>query len=454
MKITWKAAFLWAALFLLSYAVCTSAQEETGGGVLYWTCGMHPSVKADGPGKCPICFMALVPVAREAEAESVPVEGREAVELRLSPDAIRLARISTVEVALRRLAKVVRSVGEVGYDETRMAVISARVGGRIEKLYADFTGKEFHAGEPLALLYSPELLSAQQEYLLAKGTGLEAPARRKLLLWGITEEQIMNLDQRREPNTMLVIHAPIGGTIVHKNVIEGAYVKEGDPLFHIADLSRVWITASVFEKDLGLIKIHQEALIASEARPGEEFGGHISFIDPFIDRATRSATIRIEMDNPERRLLPGLYVDVEIRAPLTAAGEPGHVRAAGAEHGEEQGRTGGAGEKEAVHGHGAHAQGEGVLAVPRSAVINTGKRTVAYVEVGEGRYAMREIVLGPLAEGFYVVLDGLMEGERVVEQGSFLLDSQTQLTGRAEEIYGGALGKESGEEAAPRGHRH
>jgi Cu(I)/Ag(I) efflux system membrane fusion protein len=417
-------------------------EEETGGReILYYTCGMHPSVRMDEPGSCPICNMDLVPVYREPES---PGTGAGAdIEIVISPDAARLARIATVAVARMRLERTIPAAGEVAYDETRQALIAARVGGRIERLHADFTGKEIRKGELLAVIYSPELLSAQKEYLLAKNSSLAGAAREKLLLWGVTEAQIRELENRGSAKPQISIFAPIGGTIVDKRIVEGSYVKEGDPLFHIADLSRVWILADVYENDIPLIRMRQEAAVTSDAIPGDTVSGKVTFINPAIDRKTRTGRIRIEVDNPERRFLPGMYVSVSLHSEITDRG------AAGGEGDSGRIPPGDQADHERMDRAGDHM--EGVLAVPRSAVVNTGTRSIAFVELEPGRYVLRRVTLGPLVGNHYVVRDGLNEGELVVARGSFLLDSQTQLTGQAEEIYGGAIGKDSRQ---PTGHQH
>jgi Cu(I)/Ag(I) efflux system membrane fusion protein len=428
---------LFTLIVSIGFAVQAASQDDD---ILYWTCGMHPSVKEDGPGKCPICNMDLVPVMREKGREP---SGDEKVELDIGADAARLARIRTVEVERRLLVKRIESPGELAYDETRTAVISSRVAGWIERLHADYTGMELLEGEPLAEIYSPELVSAQKEYLLALGTNLEKAARAKLILLGVKPDQISGLEKRSETSATLAILAPIGGTIVHRNVTEGENISRGQTLFHMVDLSNLWIIAHVFETDLGLVEIGQEAVVTSDAFPGEEIPARVAFIEPTLDPKTRSAEVRLEAANPDGRLRPGTFVRVTLEIPITdkgaaaamAAGEEGHMEHAG-------------------HGAGAGRAGMGVIAVPRSAVINTGRRSVAFVEIGPGRYEMRNIKIGSAAGDHYVVLEGLAEGERVVERGAFLLDSQTQLTGEAEEIYGGALGKES-EKADPQaGHRH
>lgn len=407
-----------AVLLILLFAAPSAPQEDD---ILYWTCGMHPSVKAEDPGKCPICNMDLVPVIKEKEA----AEGsKEEVELVIGPDAARLARIKTAVVTRMKLVKNIRAPGEIAYDETRSVVISSRVSGWIERLHVDYTGIEIEEGAPLAEIYSPELVTAQREYLLARGTNIEKSAREKLILLGITPGQIEKLDRRSETNTVLPVLSEIGGTVVHRLVAEGDYVKKGQPLFHVSDLSKLWIYADLFENNLQYVEIGQMANITTDAFPGEEILARVTFIEPELDRRTRSAKARLEVDNSDRLLKPGMQADVTFRIPLTAPGG-----SASAPMGHED--------------HGASMSQGGVLAVPRSAIIDTGTRRIAFVEIDPGRYQLRRVRLGASSGDYYVVLEGLEEGERVVERGGFLLDSQTQLTGGAEEIYGGALGKES-----------
>ena len=413
----------------------TGHAEETGDSreISYWTCGMHPSVREDQEGKCPICNMDLVPVYAETEKEAGK---QEEIRITISPDAARLARISTVEVSRRNLVKLIRAPALVEYDETGESVISARVGGRVEKLYADYTGMTISRGDPLALLYSPELISAQKEFLLASGSDLSGSARRKLLLWGITEEQIRELSGRGDIQENLLIYAPSSGTLVHRYIREGGYVREGDPLFHISDLSTVWVVADLFENDIDLVQKGLTAEIEFEALPGESIRGRISFMEPFLSGSLRSLKIRVEVDNRDNKLKPGMLAAMKIGVPL--GGSKG-LSAPTAGH---SGHSG--------HAAGGDNPGMGVLSVPKSAVVNTGTRSVAFVQKEEGVYLLRNVTLGGSSDGYYVILDGLAEGERVVEKGSFLIDSQSRLTGQAEEVYGGALGKESESD----GHRH
>jgi Cu(I)/Ag(I) efflux system membrane fusion protein len=374
--------------------------------------------------------MDLVPVMKKAET---PEGKKEGIELVIDPDAARLARIRTSPVTRRMLVKNIVAPGELALDETRSMVISSRVSGWIERLHADYAGIEIDEGAPLAEIYSPELVTAQKEYLLAKGTPLEASAREKLVLLGITPQQLGELTRRTEPGTITPILSVISGTVLHRHVSEGDYIKKGQPLFHISDLSRLWAYADLFESDLKHIEIGQMASVTPEAFPDREILARVTFIEPELDRRTRSVRARLEVYNDDRTLKPGMLADVTFQIPLAsedarAAAHMGHDG-----HGEDPGRA-------------------GVLAVPRSAIIDTGTRKIAFVETGPGRYQLRMVRIGASAGDYYELLDGLEEGERVVERGAFLLDSQTQLTGMAEEIYGGALGKES--EKAEEGPKH
>ena len=369
--------------------------------------------------------MDLVPVAEESAAE--PGE-REAVELNIGEEAARLARISTVTVKRMALSLSIDAPGEITYDETRTAFISSRVGGWVEKLHADETGMELGEGDPLVEIYSPELVTAQREYLLARGTDLEERAMKKLLLLGLTREQIVNLRGESDVSMTLTLLSPASGTVVHRGVSEGERILPGQNMLHIADLSRLWVVADVFENDIAFIRKGQKARIEIGAPRGLEIPSSVAFVEPVTDIRTRSTRIRLEVENRDRQLRPGMFVNVRIEAP------PAGI------------------EEDSDHEH-MHMNG-GVLAVPRGSIINTGRRTVAFVEKEPGRYVLREVELGTLAGDYYVVLGGLSEGERVVERGSFLLDSQARLTGQAEEIYGGALGKESGRNDRHEGHRH
>jgi len=431
-----------------AFSANTAESVEKDKQVLYWTCGMHPSVKENEAGKCPICNMDLVPVFSEAEEDSAETVMNEEVQIRISPAAARLARVSTAEVTRRKLVKSIKAPAVIDYDETGNVVISARFGGRVEKLYADYTGMEIEKGDPLAMIYSPELISAQKEFLLSSDPGLYTSARRKLLLWGINERQITELKERGGIREALVIHATASGRLIHSEIRQGSYFKEGDPLFHLSDISTVWAIADLFEDEIELVREGMKVRLEMESLPGESREGSVSFVDPFVTNRFRTIKVRAEFDNRDELLRPGMYATMSIDVPLYGSSrsrtETGmdmdySDHAAHSDKSEEASEM-----KEHAHAGEAAEMQSGVLVVPKGAVINTGTRTVAFVEKKEGVYLLRNLTLGYSAEGYYVVLDGLQEGERVVEKGSFLIDSQSRLTGQAEEVYGGALGKESG----------
>lgn len=435
-----------------SYVVAGDSGEEIE--KTEWTCGMHPSVRMSDPGKCPICNMKLVPVQERQE-------GAEPVTVRLGERARLLAGVAASEVRFLPLYKEIVTVGRIDYDERKMANVTARVGGRIDKLYVDFTGTEVKRGEPLVYLYSPSLVSTQDEYLWAlkmrdkvkdgpNGEADEAArslveaARSRLLLWGITERQIAKLKKTGRANDHMTILSPISGTVVKKPAVEGNYVKEGDHLYRVADLSNLWIYADIYENEISWIKKGQDVQFTTVAYPGEEFHGKVSFIDPFLDERTRSVKVRVDVANPGLKLRPGMFANVTFNATPQDDGEyhicPMHPEMVSENPGECE-----------ICGMDLLKVEKGVvMAVPKSAVLDTGKRRIVYVEKEPGVYEAREVILGP--EGYveigdrpvahYPVKKGLMEGEKVVTRGNFLVDSQSQLSGPAASMYDAAMGKE------------
>ena len=377
-----------------------------------YTCPMHPSVIRDRPGACPVCGMNLVKKtikessASEGQAgEPITQEKMEEMEqVTLSPTQRLLANVATEPVTRRNLSKEIYTVGKIDYDETNLAHVAARIGGRVDKLYVDFTGKEVKKGEPLLEIYGPDLISAQQEYLLAlnayeklKSSSLDEPAqnsqslldasKEKLLLWGITEDQITELKETKKVKTHMVIYSPTSGTVIEKFVREGMYVMEGENLYDIADLKNVWMFGDIFESEISGVEIGQEVEVTTQAYPDEVFTGRISFIEPVLNPTTRTAKIRADFPNPHYKLKPDMYVEVKIKS----------------------------------------GEYQNCLTIPASAVINTGHRVVAWVEKEPNVFVPRDVKLREKLGDFYVVLDGLSEGERVVSQGGFLIDSEAQL---------------------------
>lgn len=379
-----------------------------------WTCSMHPQIRQPKAGKCPICGMDLIPVATDS-GDSADAPRR----LVLSPAARELAEIAVAPVERRSVAVEIRMVGKVRFDETRLAYIAPRVAGRIDRLVANFVGMSVKAGDPLADLYSPELVSAQQELLQAAklpggaSDALLAATRERLRLWGLTAEQIAGIERSGQVRDHVTFTSPIGGIVVEKEAREGQYVETGMRLFTVADLSQVWVLLDAYESDLAVLRNGQAVEFEAEAYPGEPFQGILAFIDPVLNPMTRTVKVRVEVANADGRLKPEMFVRALVRASATAEGA------------------------------------EAPLVIPASAPLVTGKRAVVYVAVPqkEGAYEGREVVLGPRAGDFYVVREGLQEGEQVVVNGAFKIDSSLQIQGRPS-----MMAPEGG--SVPAGHAH
>ncbi|HSO62299.1 MAG TPA: efflux RND transporter periplasmic adaptor subunit [Desulfobacterales bacterium] len=330
--------------------------------------------------------------------------------VQISPERQQLigVRIGTVEKRL--LQKVIRTNGRVEFDEKRLATISPKIGGWIEELYVDFTGAPVKKGAPLLTLYSPELVSTQEEYLsalrarrelsaspypevAASGNALVESARRRLRLWDISEEQIRVLEQTGQVRKTLTLYSPYGGIVLEKMAFRGMRVEPGMALYKLADLSVVWLIADIYEYELPLIRLGQQATIHLSYLQGEAFTGKAVFIYPYLDAQTRTARVRFEFANPHGKLKPEMYAGVEITIRL--------------------------GDK---------------VTVPEGAIIDTGIRKVAIVDKGSGYFEPRDVKLGTKAGDYYEVLDGLTVGERVVTSANFLIDSESKL----KEAVGGA----------------
>jgi len=323
--------------------------------------------------------------------------------------------VQTVEVRRRNLQRALMAVAKVDEPETQLASISARIGGRIDKLYLDFTGQQVHRGQTIASLYSPEVLSAAEEYRLSLenrkrlGTGAEPLAvsgaedlvnasRRRLELWGLTTQQLDEIASSAKPQIELPVYSTVSGIVTERKVTQGQYVNAGDVLFTVTDLSTIWVKADVYQPDLPAIRTGQSVEITSDSLLGTRLRGRVGFLDTSINPQTRTASARIEVPNPSMRLRPGMFVQVRFAAPA----------------------------------------GHDVLAIPRSAVLDTGMRRFVYVAKGNGEFEERQVQLGPAGTDYYPVLAGLKEGERIVSQGSFLIDSQTRITGGMTGMFGGS----------------
>ncbi|MBN1133243.1 MAG: efflux RND transporter periplasmic adaptor subunit [Bacteroidales bacterium] len=370
--------------------------DHNGEAETIWTCSMHPQIRQDKPGKCPICAMDLVPVA-SLESEDT---GTHPDEIQLTESAARLADIQTVVVKKGTPEKLIYLQGKVRADERRISNLTARFGGRIEKLFVNFTGENVTKGQIMATIYSPELVTAQKELLEAVSYKDSRPsiynaARAKLRLWDLTEEQIDGIENNGEPKSYFDILSPIAGTVTKRNIALGDYVREGSALFEVTDLTHVWIMFDAYESDLPWIKNGDQVSYMVQSFPGKKFRGKIDFIDPFIDPSTRIARVRIEQSNPSLSLKPGMFVNGMVES--TLAGKSNDIL------------------------------------IPKSSILWTGKRSVVYVKVPDREspsFLYREITLGPEAGSFYLVAEGLEEGEEIAVNGVFKIDAAAQLEGK------------------------
>jgi len=417
-----------------------------------WTCSMHPQIKLPKPGKCPICFMDLIPL------ESSDDDDAGARNISVSPYAAKLMELETAPVMRRFMAAEVRMVGKVDYDETKVSYISAWVPGRIDRLFVDYTGIPVKKGEHMVELYSPELLTAQQELLQAietlanlkdsQSTLLRetaeqtvVAAREKLRLWGFTADQIKEIETRGTPSDHMTIYAPAGGIVIHKNAQEGMYVQTGTRIYTIANLSKVWVQLDAYESDLDWLRYGQKVTFTTESLPGETFEGTIAFIDPVLNPATRTVSVRVNVDNRDLKMKPGMFVRATAHPLITADGKvanpslenkwicPMHPEIVKDESGDCD-ICGMPLVTAQDLGYVMKAETTAPLVIPASAPLLTGVRAIVYVEVPDTdkpTYEGREIVLGRKAGDYYVVKSGLKEGERVVTKGNFKLDAELQI---------------------------
>ena len=372
------------------------SKEITENKVEVWTCSMHPQIRQSEPGNCPICGMELIPAddGKSSHEEAGPNE------VQLSEAALKLAEVQTMIVKRGMPEKSVYLLGKVQADERNIAELTARFGGRIEKLYVNYTGQHVRKGEKLASIYSPDLITAQRELLEAAQYKKDNPAfyraaRTKLKLWDLSEEQIDAIEQKGEPKTYFDILAPISGTVTKRDVAIGDYVKEGTSLFEVVDLTEVWVMFDAYERDLPWIKMGDKIKFTLQSLPGKEYSGKVSYIDPFIDARTRVAKVRVELSNPGLKFKPGMFANGILESDI--AGQ------------------------------------EDALLIPKSAVLWTGKRSVVYVKVpnrDQPTFVYRAIDLGPEAGNFYVITGGLKAGEEIAVNGVFKIDASAQLAGK------------------------
>ncbi|MBN1436817.1 MAG: efflux RND transporter periplasmic adaptor subunit [Sedimentisphaerales bacterium] len=428
----------------------TAAVEQ---GVI-WTCSMHPQVQLPRPGLCPICNMPLIRLETGSDADQTLRD------LTVSTTAAALMDVEVAPVQRRFATAQVRMVGTIEYDETKLADITAWVPGRIEDLFVDYTGVPVTRGDHMVALYSPELLSAQEELLQAlELTGANsgndllrdvnqstlAAAREKLRLFGLTTDQVAEIEQRGTASDRLTINAPASGIVIHKDAMEGMYVNTGTRIYTIADLSSVWVMLNAYESDLMWLRYGQAVDFELLAYPGESFSGTISYIDPIVTQPSRTVRVRVNADNAEGWFKPGMFVRATVQSEIAGRGQVMDVNLAGKficpMHPDVVEDSDGqcpicymplVPAESLGYTSAVLDPNEAPLLIPVSAALITGERAIVYVrsETDHGaRFEGREVVLGPRAGDYYLVRSGLRQGEMVVTRGNFQIDSALQLRG-------------------------
>jgi multidrug efflux pump subunit AcrA (membrane-fusion protein) len=394
-------------------------------------CPMHPTMVSDRPGDCPICGMRMVPMEEDAPAAGgQPPAGAEAspgaaagvaadagpapeveglATVRIPVRKQQLIGVRTTVATRRPFVRTQRTVGRVTADETRLHHVHTKISGWVEQLHVNATGEKVRAGQPLLTIYSPELLATQEEYLLALRArgGLDAgglpevarraddlveSARRRLLLFDMTPEQIATLEGRGTAERTVTLYAPTSGHVLSRNVTHGQKIDPDTALLDIADLSRVWVMAAIYEYELPFVRLGQKARMTLSYLPGRAYDGRVTLIHPVLEEGTRTVQVRLEFANPDLDLRPGMYADVEIRSDL-----------------------------------GEH------LGLPEGAVLSSGTRHIVFVEKGEGVFEPREVRIGLRLPDAVQVIEGLREGETVVSSGTFFVDSESRLKAALED---------------------
>jgi len=361
-------------------------------------CPMHPNYLSDKPGVCPMCGMKLVPVNGDTALRD---DGSVAID----PVTVQNIGVQTETVALRSLKKNIRVSANIDLDETTVSIVNTKIMGWVEKLFADFTGQSVKKGEPLLSLYSPDLVSTQEEYLQAvryrkslseiasvearKGADdLVASSKRRLMNWDIPESEIKALEERGTPQKAMIVYSPSSGVVLEKMVVAGQNVAAGTALYKIADLATVWAIANVFQEDISYVKVGMETSVTLPSVPDRTFSGRVQFIAPVLDPTTKTAAVRIAIRNtPDYVLKPSMFANVQVVSPVA----------------------------------------KNALSVSRQSVIHTGTRDIVIVALDNGRFKPVEVKLGMSADGFVQIVSGLAEGQTIVTSSQFLLDSESNL---------------------------
>jgi multidrug efflux pump subunit AcrA (membrane-fusion protein) len=441
----WLFALLFAAAFLV-LVVCRKADSKSAGAapaapvstpvspppaagkkILYWVDPMHPAYKSDRPGTAPDCGMELVPVYADEKSpgSASPVEGY--ASLTVPAERRQAIGVAVGAVERRDLVKTIRAAGRVAFDERRLHQVHAKFEGYVETLPVDYTGRPVRKGEPLLSIYSPDLLATQQEYLLAYrakrqmaqsgnadiiagGVDLYESARQRLLLWDIPPSEIARLERTGQPRKALTLVSPVTGIVTAKKVVQGARVTPADTLFEIADLSRVWVLADVYESEAAFVRVGQTGRMTLSYLPGREWTGVVTFIAPTVQPETRTVSVRLEFANPDGALKPEMFADVLLERRLPNA-----------------------------------------VAVPEAAVFSTGTRSIVFVAREDGNFDPREVEVGTKTDGYWEIRRGLEPGDTVVTQANFLVDSESRLKAALAGLSPPPGGHEHGAAPAPPG---
>ena len=415
-----KTKLPWILVVVLAVALVVVAfgrSNPAGKKVLYWVDPMHPAYKSDKPGTAPDCGMDLVPVHEgDAGPEAAQTDVKGYSNVKLTTQRRQLIGVQTGMAETRTIGRTVRTAGRVAVDETRLHTITTKFDGYIEKLYVDYTGKEVRRGQPLFSVYSPDLLATQQEYLLALRAAKQSPllldaARRRLQLWDIGASDIRRLEQTGATRKTLTISSPASGFVLNKMAVAGARITAGEPMFEIAGLDRVWVLADVYESELAFVRAGTTATITLSYLPGRTFTGKVTFITPTVDPMTRTAKVRIEVDNRDGALKPEMFADVVVQEPS---------------------RT--------------------VTAVPESAVLSTGTRSVLFVVKDDGTFEPREVETGVKSDRFIEIRRGIEAGEKVATQANFLIDSESRLKAALAQMGKSEIKNQKSEEGAAHVH--
>lgn len=414
-----KCAFILAVLLILGAGgmllLTGCGRSDAGhpaGKSAKYHCPMHPAVVSDKPGDCPICGMRLVLIDAESKepvlsASGSSVPGLAAVSL--APEARQRMGLTLGTVEKRPLVRNIRTSARIVADETRLFRVTTKTEGWVDKLFISTTGQAVRKGDPLLTIYSPQLISAQQEYLnalksakaLAAGDAAESAkrlmesARQRLQLWDVSDEQIDRLEKTGQVEKTLTLYAPAGGFVTEKDVLAGQKIMPGDPLLVVADLSVVWGDADIYESDLPYVQPDMPMELTLPYWPGKTFRGKVSFVSPSLDRETRTLKLRLEIPNPESLLKLEMYGDASLSYSL--------------------------GEK---------------LVAPETAVMRTGERSYAFRDSGDGKLVPVEVATGVLSDGWYEIRSGLKEGDRVVTSANFLVDSESSMRAALEALSG------------------